>query len=154
MYRRNRIAALSTVLTLIALTAAACNNPVQPEDHPEAGGVVIFAAGTNTVLAQSVGANVNFTTTLDLTVGTPLEVEVMFLDRSDPTNLSLAFHPDADEGESLLVDVDNPAVLEYHAHGDHGDFEPVAAGTTTVVFELRHGDHPDFRSGELTAVVQ
>jgi hypothetical protein len=154
MNRRNRITALSTVLTFVALTAAACDNPVQPEDHPEAGGVVIFAAGTNTVLAQSVGANVDFTTSLNLTVGTPLEVEVMFLDVSDPTNLSLAFHPHADEGESLFVDVDNTAVLEYQDHDDHGDLEPVAAGTTTVRFELFHGDHRDFRSGLLTVVVQ
>jgi hypothetical protein len=154
MYRRSRITGLFTVFTIVALTAAACTNPIRPEEHPVAGGVVIFAAGTNTVLAQVVGANVDFTTTLDLTVGTPLEVEVMFLDRSDPTNLSLAFHPDADEGESLRVDVTNEAVVVYNDHDDHGDFEPVAAGTTTVVFELRHGDHPDFRSGELTVVVQ
>ena len=154
MYRRNRIAALSTVLTLVALTATACNNPVQPEEHPEAGGIVIFAAGTNTVLAQSVGANVNFTTTLDLTIGVPLHVDIMFLDASDPTNLSLAFDPDTDEGESLRVDVTNEAVVAYTDHDDHGDFEPVAAGTTTVRFELMHGGHPDFRSGELTVVVQ
>jgi len=154
MYRRSRIAALSTVLTLAGLTATACDNPVQPEDHPEAGGVVIFAAGTNTVLAQSVGANVDFTTSLDLTVGTPLEVEVMFLDVSDPTDLSLAFHPDADEGESLVVTPANPAVVVYNDHDDHGDFEPVAAGTTTVRFELYHGDHRDFRTGLLTVVVQ
>lgn len=154
MYRRSRIAALSTVLTLVALTATACNNPVQPEEHPEAGGVVIFAAGTNTVLAQSVGANVDFTTSLNLTVGEPLEVEVMFLDVSDPTNLSLAFNPDADEGESLRVTPANPAVVVYNDHDDHGDFEPVAAGTTTVVIELMHGGHADFRSGELTVVVQ
>jgi hypothetical protein len=154
MYRRNRITALSTALALVALTAAACNNPVQPEEHPEAGGVVIFSAGTTTVLAQSVGATVDFTTTLNLTVGTPLDVEVMFLNASDPTNPSLAFHPDADEGESLRVTVANPAVVEYHDHDDHGDFEPVAAGTTTVHFQLRHGDHPDFQSGDLTIIVQ
>lgn len=154
MYRRSRIAALSTVLTLVALTATACDNPIQPEDHPEAGGVVIFAAGTNTVLAQVVGANVNFTTTLDLTVGVPLEVEVMFLDVSDPTDLSLAFHPDADEGETLRVTPDNTAIVEFHAHGDHGDFEPVAAGTTTVRFELMHGAHADYQTGDLTVVVQ
>jgi hypothetical protein len=154
MYRRSRITALSTVLTLVGLTAAACSNPVQPEDHPEAGGIVIFSAGTNTVLAQSVGANVDFTMSLDLTVGTPLEVEVMFLDVSDPTNLSLAFHPHADEGESLRVTIANTAVVDYHDHDDHGDFEPVAAGTTTVRFELMHGGHADFRSGLLTVVVQ
>ena len=154
MYRRSRIAEMSTVLALVALTATACDNPVTPEEHPEAGGVVIFAAGTNTVLAQSVGANVNFTTSLDLTVGTPLEVEVMFLDASDPTNLSLAFHPHADEGESLRVTVANPAIVEYHDHDVHGDFEPVAAGTTTVFFDLMHGGHEDFHSGDLTVVVQ
>lgn len=150
MHRRIRI----TALALAAMTAAACDNPVQPEHHPEAGGIVIFSAGTTTVLAQSVGANVDFTMSLDLTVGEPLEVEVMFLDASDPDNPGLAFHPDADEGESLRVTVTNPAVVEYHDHDDHGDFEPVAAGTTTVVFQLRHGDHPDFESGDLTIVVQ
>ncbi|MGH7446248.1 MAG: hypothetical protein ACRELT_01720, partial [Longimicrobiales bacterium] len=88
-----------------------------------------------------------------VTLGQPLEVEIMFLDASDPTNLALAFHPDADEGESLQV-VTNPAILEYHDHGDHGDFEPIAAGETTVRIELWHGDHPDFGSGELTVVVE
>lgn len=141
-------------ITLVAFAAAACDNPVSPSDHPEAGGVVIFAAGTNTVLAQSIGANVNFATPLALTVGQELEVEVKFLDASNPTNLSLAFLPDEDEGESLRVTIANTAIVEYHDHGDHGDIEALSAGQTTMQFDLWHGSHADFRSGLLTVVVQ
>jgi hypothetical protein len=141
-------------ITLIAFAAAACDNPVSPSDHPEAGGVVIFAAGTNTVLAQSIGANVNFATPLALTVGQELEVEIKFLDASNPTNLSRAFHPDEAEGESLRVTIANTAIVDYHDHGDHGDLEALAAGETTMQFELWHGNHADFRSGLLTVIVQ
>jgi hypothetical protein len=137
-----------------ALTAA-CDNPVTPdEEHPEAGGVVILDASSGAVIAQSIGANVAFATSLDLTLGEPLEVEILFLDISDPTDLTLAFHPHADEGESLRVEVTNPAIVDYHDHDDHGDFEPLAVGETTVYTELRHGNHADFRSGALTVTVQ
>lgn len=149
-----RRAPLSAVLAFVALTAAACDNPVTPEDHPEAGGVVILSAGTSTVLAQSVGANVDFVGALELTAGEPLEIEVLFLDASDPTNLALAFHPHADEGESLQVTIANTAIVEYHDHDDHGDLEPLTAGQTTARFELWHGSHADFRSGLLTINVQ
>lgn len=143
----------AAVVALAALTAA-CDNPVSPEHHPEAGGVVILAAGTSTVLAQSIGANVDFAGSLDLTLGEPLEIEVLFLDASDPTDLDLAFHPHADEGESLDVEITNTGIVEYHDHDDHGDLEPVAAGQTTVRFELLHGSHADFRSGLLTINVE
>ncbi|MGH7448445.1 MAG: hypothetical protein ACRELT_12835, partial [Longimicrobiales bacterium] len=135
--RRNAIRrnALLTAVALVSLTAAACNNPVRPEEHPEAGGVVIFSAGTNTVLTQTIGANAAFTAPLTVTLGQPLEVEIMFLDASDPTNLDLAFHPDADEGESLRVTVTGSPIITYQDHGDHGDFEPTAAGETTVRIE-------------------
>ncbi|MBR9990707.1 MAG: hypothetical protein KFH98_13185 [Gemmatimonadetes bacterium] len=136
-----------------ALTAA-CDNPVEPDDHPEAGGVVILNASTGAVLAQVVGANVDFATALTLTMGVPLEVEILFLDADDPTNLALAFHPHADEDESLRVAITNEAIVEYHDHNDHGDFEPVAVGQTTARIFLDHGGHADFRSGFLTINVQ
>lgn len=138
---------------LLAFTAAACDNPVEPEDHPEAGGVVILAAGTNTVLSMSVGSLTAFTQPITLDAGGSLEVEVLFLDASNPSDLTKAFHPHEDEGESLRVVVANTSVVEYHAHGDHGDFEAGTAGQTTVVFELMHGSHADFVSGPLTVVV-
>jgi hypothetical protein len=151
---RSRSSTLFAVVTLVALTTAACNDPVTTEDHPEAGGIVILSAGTSTVLTQSIGANAAFTFPLDLTLGEPLEVEILFLDASDPLNLDLAFHPHADEGESLDVAITNTAIVAYNDHDDHGDFEPIAAGTTTVRFQLMHGEHPDFRTGLLTVNVQ
>lgn len=154
MHTRNT-ARFATFMTLaFAVGVAACDNPVQPEEHPEAGGVVILNASTGAVLTQSIGANVAFTLPLTLTVGVPLEVEILFLDDSDPTNLDLAFHPDAAEGESLRVVITNEAIVEYNDFGDHGDFEGVAAGETTARVQLRHGDHPDFETGFLTITVQ
>lgn len=138
---------------LLAFTSAACDNPVEPEDHPEAGGVVILAAGTNTLLSMSVGSLTAFTQPITMNAGESIEVEIKFLDASAPSDLTKAFHPHEDEGESLRVVVANSSVVEYHGHGDHGDFDAVAAGQTTVVFELRHGSHADFVSGPLTVTV-
>lgn len=156
MHGTTRRTALTVVLTLTALTAAACDNPIRPEEHPEAGGVVIFSAGTNTILTQSIGAGANavWSAPLTLTAGQALEVDIRFLDDSDPTNLALAFLPDADEGESLSVEIVNTAIAEYHDHGDHGDFDGIAAGQTTAVISIMHGSHSDFDSGTLTIVVE
>lgn len=138
---------------LLAFTAAACDNPVEPEDHPEAGGVVILEAGTSNVLSISVGSVTAFTQPITMDAGESLEVEILFLDASAPSDLTKAFHPHEDEGESLNVIVANSSIVEYHGHGDHGDFDAVAAGQTTVEFELKHGSHADFRSGPLTVIV-
>jgi hypothetical protein len=142
------------LVAAVVLLSAACNNPVEPEDHPEAGGVLIRDAGTGAVLALSVGANVAFAEPLELTASDVLEVEILFLDASDPDDLALAFHPDEDEGESLNVEITNEAIVTYADHGDHGDFTAHAAGQTTVTIELMHGGHADFRSGFLTIMVQ
>ena len=142
------------LVAAVVLLSAACDNPVRPEEHPEAGGVVIRDAGTGAVLAVSVGANVAFAEALELTTSEVLEVEILFLDASDPDDLALAFHPDEDEGESLNVEITNEAIVTYADHDDHGDFTAHAAGQTTVRIELMHGGHADFASGDLTVVVQ
>ncbi|CAN5663184.1 hypothetical protein BH23GEM10_BH23GEM10_12030 [soil metagenome] len=137
----------------LAFTAAACSNPVSPSDHPEAGGVVIMQAGTSTVLSTSVGSLTAFNLAITLAAGESLEVEVLFLDASNPSDLTKAFHPREEDGESLRAVVANSSIVEYHGHGDHGDFDAVAAGQTTVVFQLMHGSHADFVSGPLTVIV-
>jgi hypothetical protein len=138
----------------VLVMSAACDNPVSPDEHPEAGGVVILDASSGAVLAMSVGANTAFDEPLTMTVSEVLEVEVKFLNADAPTNIALAFFPDASEGESLRVIIANPAIVEYDDHGDHGDFEAKAAGQTTAQFELMHGSHADFRSGLLTVIVE
>lgn len=138
----------------VLVLAAACDNPVSPTDHPEAGGVVILDAGTGAVLATALGANTAFDTQLSLTTGQVLEAEVKFLDAAAPADLARAFFPDEGEGESLRVIVADEAIVSYDDHGDHGDFTAHATGQTTVQFELMHGSHADFRSGFLTVVVQ
>lgn len=148
-----RTFALPLVATAL-LASAACDNPIAPEDHPEAGGVVILDANTGAVLATSVGALTVFNQPLELSVSQVLEVEIKFLDADAPNDLTRAFFPDADEGESLRVNIVNEAIVSYDDHGDHGDFTAHAAGQTTVVIELRHGGHADFESGNLTVVVQ
>ena len=144
-------------LPLVAFTllaGSACDNPIEPEDHPEAGGVVILDASTGAVLAMSVGANTVFNQPLTLSASDVLEVEIRFLDADAPNDLTRAFFPDATEGESLLVDIDNEAIVTYVDHGDHGDFTAHAAGQTTLEVQLYHGDHPDFTTGNLTVIVQ
>ena len=141
-------------LGAIALVAASCGDPLQPDDHPDAGGVVVFAEGTRNVLAMSVGAGVAFDNPITVPLGGTLEVEVLFLDADDPANLDLAFLPRAAEGESLRATVANPAIAGFDLHGDHADFEGLAPGTTTVRFDLMHGSHSDFASGPLTVTVQ
>lgn len=146
---------LGLPLVAVALLAgSACDNPIEPEDHPEAGGVVILDAGTGVVLATSVGARSVFDQPLSLSVSDVLEVEIMFLDADAPTDLARAFFPDADEGETLAVEIDNEALVTYADHGDHGDFTAHAAGQTTLDVRLMHGGHEDFRTGALTVVVE
>lgn len=142
------------LVTALVLMSAACDNPVEPEDHPEAGGVVILDAGTGAVLALSIGVNTDFAEPLTLSASEVLEVEILFLDDSDPSDIDLAFHPHEDEGESLRVDITNEAIVSYDDHGDHGDFTAHAAGQTTVRFQLMHGSHSDFDSGLLTIIVE
>ena len=46
------------VVTLaMILGAAGCDDPLEPEEHAEAGGVVLLAAGSGTVLSRSIGAS-------------------------------------------------------------------------------------------------
>lgn len=153
--RHNIARTLGLPLVAVAmLVSSACDNPIEPEDHPEAGGVVILDANTDAVLATSVGALTVFDQPLDLGVSEVLEVEIKFLDADAPTDLTRAFFPDDAEGESLRVNIVNEAIVTYDDHGDHGDFTAHAAGQTTLVIELRHGGHADFATGNLTVVVQ
>lgn len=138
---------------MLTFTAAACDNPVSPTDHPEAGGVVILKAGTSTVLSMSVGSVTAFNLPITMSAGEELEVEIKFLNAASPTDLTKAFKPNTANGESLRVKVANTSIVQFHSHGDHGDFDAIAAGQTTVGFELMHGSHADFVSGPLTVIV-
>lgn len=140
----------------LAIFAAGCggDDPLEPEEHPEAGGVIILDESTGDLLAASIEANEPFDNPITVPVGGALEVEVLFLDEEDPTDLSRAFLPDVDEGESLRVTIADTGIATFEFHGDHGDFTGVSAGTTTATFFLMHAGHPDFTSGPLTIVIQ
>lgn len=142
------------LLGSLSFVAAGCDDPLEPEEHPEAGGVIIFEAGTQNVLAVSVGRGMPFDNPVTVPVGGALEVEILFLDKDDPSDHSAAFHPHEDEGESLRVVIDNEALVGFDLHGDHGDFLGLVAGTTTADIALMHGGHSDFESGNLTIVVE
>jgi hypothetical protein len=144
----------ATTLTAGAVTifAAGCDgDPLEPSDHPEAGGIVIVNAETEAVLATSIARGSAFDNSITVPVGGALEVEVFFLDVDD---LTQRFLPDADGGESLRATIANTAIVSFDFHGDHADFEGLAAGTTTATFDLMHGGHSDYNSGPLTIVVQ
>lgn len=66
---------------------------------------------------ESIGAIVDFTSSLELTVGRTLDVEVLLLDASDPSDLALAFHPHTDDGEKLRTSVTNTAIVSYNDQG-------------------------------------
>lgn len=144
---------LATALMVGGLTvfAAGCDNPLEEEEHPEAGGVVIVSAQTDAVLATSIGAGSAFDNPITVPVGGALEVEIFFLDADDTTQ---RFLPHADEGESLRVTIADTGIATFESHGDHADFEGVSAGTTTATFDLMHGGHSDFATGNLTIIVQ
>ncbi len=142
-----RNTATPVLVSAMALLVGACGEPLEPEVHPEAGGVVIVDEGTGEVLSQSIGAGVAFDRPIQVAVGETLEVEVFFLDESDTSN---RFLPDVDEGESLEVTIADEDIAAFDFHGDHGDFDGLTAGTTTAIFQLFHGGHSDFASGALT----
>lgn len=144
----------SILLGSLVLVATGCDDPLEPEEHPEAGGVIIFEAGTQNVLAVSVGRLTPFDKSITVPVGGALEVEILFLDEDDPSNHAAAFHPHEDEGESLRVAIDNESLVGFDVHGDHGDFLGLVAGTTTARIDLMHGGHSDFESGDLTIIVE
>lgn len=138
----------------LAIFAAGCDDdPLEPEEHPEAGGVVILDEEKEP-LAMSVGAGADFDNSITVPLDGALEVEVLFLNEDDPTNLDLAFLPDEDEGESLEVSIADETIAAFDFHGDHGDFEGLSAGTTTATIFLMHGNHSDFDSGDLTIIVE
>jgi hypothetical protein len=150
----NRIFRIRTaLLAAIVGVVAACDTPVSPSEHPEAGGVVILDASTGSVIAQAIG-DAEFPAPLDLAAGATLEVVIKFLDADNPQNLALAFFPDEDESESLQVQIGNQSILAYDDHGDHGDFRALAAGQTTVIFQLHHAGHVEWQSKALTVNVQ
>jgi hypothetical protein len=146
--------ALPLIAGVFTVFAAGCGNSLGPDDHPDAGGVVIFQRGTQNLVALSVGVGAAFNNPITVPRGQEVTFDVRFLDAAAPTNLARAFVPDASEGESLRVTVQNSAIARAEAHGDHVDFTGVAAGTTTATFDLMHGGHSDFRSGALTLIVQ
>ena len=144
---------MSTLL-LGGVLLAGCDDPLEPEEHPEAGGVLIRSEASGAVLARSVGAGAAFDNALTVPRGGVLEVEVLLLDADAPTDLARAFLPDEDEGESLEIRISNGALVSFTSHGDHADFSGLLPGTTTATFDLMHGGHADFSSGPLTIIVQ
>ena len=140
------------VLCALVLFSAGCErDPLEPEEHPEAAGVVILRAGSTQVLARSNAANQPFDNSIVVPLNGTLDVEIRYIDENDPNNF---FLPDTDEGESTRVTIANGAVASYTEAQAGGNFRGLSAGTTTATIALMHGGHADFQSGPLTITVQ
>lgn len=135
-----------SALTLVAVAGlAACDNPVEADDHGEPVAAQILDRDSGILLAEThgTGAAIHWDGELPhLHPGEGIEVDVIFLD-ADGREIPL--------GGEYVVGValasGAPAgIVNFALHGDHVDFEGVAVGSTSLVFSLMHGNHSDWDS--------
>lgn len=147
MRRFGRVPLLAATLALATL-AAACDNPVEDEEHVEPIGAVVtdedgsIIAGTG---GASGGWDFQTGTELVIEVGTTMEVEVLFVDADGET-----FHADDLDGYQLAWTVDDESVVEILSHDGHVDITGLRTGETGVVFHLWHGVFDTSGHGEFS----
>lgn len=143
----DRIARRALAVLALALSAAACDNPVErEEEHHEAAGLVVEDA-QGAVLAR-VDRNRNVTGSITLRNGQDREIRVFFVDE-DGGRITLG----GDEG-SLQGTVQNTAVAAWTKLAeDRGRLSGRAVGSTTIRFDLMHGGHPDYTAPDVPVTV-
>lgn len=147
---KSRILSAFAVFALVGL--AACDNPVDADEHGEPVGAMLVDRDTGVMLAETHGTGSSIHWDGELPVlqpGEGIEVDVVFVD-ADGTEIPMG-------GEFTVrasVAAGAPAgIVNVSEHGDHVDIEGVAVGTTSLVFSLWHGGHADWDSPALSVEV-
>lgn len=127
--------AVGAALALTVIAAACSDNPVEPEEHPEAASVVIRQGTTVLASATADSATGMLTVAVD---DETAHLAVVFLDAE-------GHELEAEEDTWLKVEIadgtivgfeqDTPGEFGGHLHG-------LKAGTTTALFHLMHGAYP------------
>lgn len=126
---------------------AACDNPVDKDDHEDDIVGVEVTTMSGTVLAAYAGGawQIPGGDALHLHLDEEEEVRIFFLaDDGDRFQL-----PPSGSEHTLRVVIDNPAIVSFEAHPDHGHFKGLAVGETTAEIQVYHGSHTDFETEPL-----
>lgn len=140
----SRILMLRAVAVPAVLLLAACDNPVEDDDHADdvVGVDVATLAGANLASYRNGAWTFPSGDALRLEVGEETEVRIHFL-AADGDRFVL---PASGAELTHAVEVENPAIAAYAPHGDHGDFEGLTAGQTRAKIQIMHGSHADFET--------
>jgi hypothetical protein len=137
---------LVPALALFAVAGlAACDNPVEADEHGEPVAAQLLDRDTGVMLAEThgSGSGIHWDGGIPhLHPGEGIELDVIFLDENG-NEIPL--------GGEFTVGVELASgaptgIVSFELHGDHVDLEGVAVGTTSLVFSLNHGSHSDWDS--------
>ena len=138
---------------LLAITMAACSDPVEPPMHAEPAGAELVMGGA--VIASYNGATRTWTGELEVEVGeeTP-HITVRFVDADgDALTFDDDFYLEVDIEDTSIADFEQDTPGEFGGHL-HGEME----GETDVTFKLMHGQvgsgHSDFTTAPVHAHVE
>lgn len=123
---------------------AACDNPVDKDDHEDeiVGVEVTTMSGTVLAAYASNAWQIPGGDALHLHLGEEEEVRIFFI-ASDGDRVQ--FPPSGAE-HTLRVVIADPSIAAFEAHSDHGHFEGLAVGETRAEIQVYHGTHADFRT--------
>lgn len=142
----DRITMGSALAMIVALSAAACDNPVGDEDHEEAAGLVVEDAQGNPL--ATVDANRNVTGSVTVAAGQNREIRVFFVDEHGD-RITLDGSEFTLRGTSAAAAVATWTKLSESS----GRVAGVSAGATVIVFDLMHGGHPDYSAPGIPVTV-
>jgi hypothetical protein len=153
MNTRHRSRLFSTLALVTVAGLAACDNPVDADEHGEPVAAQLLDRDSGTLLAEThgTGASIHWDGELPhLHPGEGIEVDVVFLDAAGN---EIPLGGEFTVGVALATGA--PAgIVNFALHGDHVDLEGVAVGTTSLVFSLMHGSHSDWDSPAISVEVE
>ena len=143
----------ATMAVLLAVTLAACSDPVEPPMHAEPAGVELVMGGL--VIATYTGETQRWEGELEVDAGeeTP-HIAVRFVDADgDALSFDDDFYLEVDVEDTSIADFEQDTPGEFGGHL-HGEME----GETDVTFKLMHGTvgsgHADFTTAPVHAHVE
>lgn len=147
---------LTLMIPLFALAAGCADNPVIPEEHFEARGVVLLRTGSggiDTTIATVDGSQIAGQIDIDTLPGGHA-ITVRFIDEDGNVGLPSA-DPDAGWDHDLAITVADTTIARATDVQRWG-FRLVGlrAGATTVSVHLLHGGHDDYVSLAIPVVVR